>query len=171
MAASHQNRIHASVSAFQTAAEAFIASIERLTDDAATRAPQDGGWSAAQIGYHVATTNDFLANLLTGAVPKAVPAPAGFQENPKVFSAVPARVETFPALIPPADTSRADAIAKLRASVPQTVKAIESLTEDRAAKHVVEFPFGAISLYQLAEFIVGHVVRHQGQLQRATAGV
>jgi DinB superfamily len=171
MAQSHQNRIHASVSAFLSASEGMIAALERLNDTGATHTPAGGGWTAAQIGYHVATTNDFLAGILTGATPKAVAAPAGFQENPNVFSHVPAKITTFAVLEPPANVTRAQAISRLRESTAQAVKAIEGLNAERASGQVVEFPFGAISLYQLAEFLGGHVVRHQGQLQRATASV
>ena len=171
MAQVHQNRIHASVSAFLSASERMIAALERLNDAAAAHAPAGGGWTAAQIGYHVATTTDFLTGILTGAIPKAVPAPAGFQENATVFSQLPEKVTTFEALVPPASATRAQAIAKLRESTARTVKAIEELSAECASGQIVEFPFGAISLYQLAEFIGGHVVRHQAQLQRATAGV
>jgi hypothetical protein len=171
MAQSHQNRIHASVSAFVSASEGLIAALERLNDGAATHAPACGGWNAAQIAHHVAVTNDFLAGILTGAIPKAVSAPAGFQENPDVFAHLPSKVTTFPALEPPAGVTRAEAIAKLRESTAQAAKAIEGLSADRASGHVVEFPFGAISLYQLSEFIGGHVVRHQAQLQRSIASV
>ena len=171
MARSHQNRIHASVSAFLSASEAMIAALERLNDAAASQSPASGGWSAAQIGYHVATTNDFLAGILIGVIPKAVPAPAGFVEKADLFSQLPTKITTFEALEPPANVTRTQAIAKLRESTAQAVKAIEGLSAERASGHVVEFPFGAISLYQLAEFIDGHVVRHQAQLQRAPASV
>lgn len=171
MAQSHQNRIHAGVSAFLSASEGLTAAVERLNDAAAAHTPAGGGWNAAQIGYHVAITNDFLAGILTGAIPKAVPAPAGFQENLNVFAQVPSKVTTYPALEPPAGVARAQAIAKLRESTARAVKAIETLSADRASGQVVEFPFGAISLYQLSEFLGGHVVRHQAQLQRATASV
>jgi len=149
----------------------MIAALERLNDAAAMHTPAGGGWTAAQIGYHVATTNDFLGGILTGAIPKAVAPPAGFQENPNVFSQLPTKVTTFAALEPPANVTRAQAISKLRESTAQTVKAIEGLNAERASGQVVEFPFGKISLYQLAEFIGGHVVRHHAQFQRATASV
>jgi len=96
MAQTHQNRIHASVSAFQSASDDMIAALERLSDEAAARVPEDGGWNPAQIGYHVAATNDFIAGVLTGTIPIAVPAPPDFVENPEVFKRVPARIETFP---------------------------------------------------------------------------
>lgn len=170
MAQSHQNRVHASVSAFKTANDALIGALERLNDEAATRSPQAGGWTAAQIGCHVAITNDFLAGVLTGAVPVAIQAPAGFAENPDVFKNVPTKIDTFPQLHPPTAATRADAIATLRKSAGNTVKAIESLDPERATKYCVQFPMGMLSMYQLADFVAGHVVRHQQQLQRATAG-
>jgi hypothetical protein len=170
MAQSHQNRIHASVSAFQSASEGLIASLERLNDDVATRAPRDGGWNAAQIGYHVATTNEFLSGLLDGSVPSAIPAPAGFVENPGIFNSFPSKIETFPQLQPPPTVTRADAIDKLRRSTSTTVQAIESLTAERAGGYCVQFPVGQLSMYQVADFIGGHVVRHQKQLERATQG-
>jgi DinB superfamily len=169
MAQSHQNRIHASVSAFQSASEQLIAALERLNDELATRPPGDGGWNAAQIGYHVATTNEFLSGLLSGAVPGAVPVPDGFAENPAIFNNVPAKIETYPQLQPPAGVTRADAIERLRVTMGTTVQAIESLTADRAGAFTVPFPMGHLSMYQVADFIGGHVIRHQKQLQRATA--
>ena len=170
MAQSHQNRIHASVSAFQSASEQLIAALERLNDDVATRAPQAGGWNAAQIGYHVATTNEFLSGMLSGAVPTAVPAPAGFAENPGVFNNIPSKIETFPQLQPPPSVTRAEAIEKLRRSTSSTVQAIESLSAERAGGYCVQFPIGQLSMYQVADFIGGHVVRHQKQLERAAQG-
>lgn len=171
MAHSHQDRIHASVTAFLTASEGLIAALDRLNDAAATHTPPGGGWTPAQIGYHVAITNEFLVGILTGVIPKAFPAPAGFQENPTVFSALPAKVTTFSSLEPPADVTRPQAMARLRESTAVAVKAIESLTPERASGQVVQFPFGAISLYQLSEFLGRHVLRHEAQLQRAAAGV
>ena len=171
MAQSHQNRIHATVSAFLSASERMIAAMERLNDAAAVHIPETGGWSAAQIGYHVASTNEYLAGILTGAIPRSRPAPDGFQENPHVFSGLPSKIKTFPSLEPPADATRAQAAAKLHDSTTRVVQAIEGLTAERAAGEVIDFPFGVISLYQLAEFLTRHVLRHETQLQRATASV
>src|SRR4026209_417256 len=110
MAPSHQKRTHENVSAFRSVSEAMIAVLERSNDAAATHAPADGAWTAAQIGYHVAITADFLAGSLTGSIPKSVPAPSGFQENPNVFAGVPAKITTFEALEPPAGMTRAEAV-------------------------------------------------------------
>lgn len=171
MAQSHQNRIHATVSAFLSASEGMIAAMERLNDAAAVHVPPSGGWNAAQIGCHVASANDYLAGILAGAIPRSRPAPDGFRENPHVFSGLPATIKTFPSLEPPADATREQAVAKLRDSTARVVQAIEGLTAERAAGEVIDFPFGVISLYQLAEFLTRHVQRHEAQLQRAMASV
>jgi uncharacterized damage-inducible protein DinB len=155
----------------QTASEAMVAALERLSDDASIRKPQDGGWNAAQVGCHVATTNGFLAGLITGTIPRAEPAPAGFEEDAALFGKLPEKITTFPALEPPAAATRADAITNLRASTADAIKAIESMTPERATGYCVQFPMGPMSLYQIADFIGGHAVRHHAQLQRAAAGV
>lgn len=171
MTASRQNRIHASATAFQTASDALVSSLEGLSDEAARRTPTGGGWTPAQIGWHVAATSDLLAGMLTGDIPGAVPAPPDFSENPAIFTTVPSKVETFPVLQPPASAERVPAIAKLKASAAATVKVIEALQADRASGHVVQLSFGHLSLYQLCEFIAAHVARHQAQLDRAIAEV
>jgi hypothetical protein len=167
----HKDRIQSSVSNFRSAMEGMIAALERLSDEAAGRKPADGGWTAAQIGVHVAITNELLGGAITGTVPMAKAVPADFVENPNVWSNVPSKVQTFPQLDPPPSPSRTEAIARLRASIPGVVKALEGLTEDRAKAHCVTFPFGDLSMYQFSDFVAGHVTRHNAQIQRATAGV
>jgi hypothetical protein len=167
----HEDRIQHSITNFRTAMDAIIATLERLSDEAAARKPADGGWSAAQIGAHVAISNDLLAGAVTGTVPMARAVPADFVENPNVWSNVPSKVRTFPQLDPPPSPTRTEAIASLRASIPRVITAIEGMSEERAGTHCVTFPFGDLSMYQFADFVGGHVTRHDGQIQRATAAV
>ena len=46
------------------------------------------------------------------------------------------------------------------------VEAIESLSDDRGRNFVVDFPFGALNLYQVAEWVGKHAMRHRAQLTR-----
>lgn len=161
----HQQTMERKIDAFNAAMEQFIRTLEGAHD--ATRAPKPGGWNAAQIGWHVAKSNHLLSGALTGAVPMAQPLPAEFQEDPFIFSKVPAKIQTFPQLEPPADVSAAAALADLRASIGPTIAAFRALTEERARAHVVQFPMGPLTMYQFADFTVGHVSRHQQQLERA----
>lgn len=41
------------------------------------------------------------------------------------------------------------------------------MTENRASGHYVQLPMGSMTMYQFADFSVGHVTRHQNQLDRA----
>ena len=169
MSTSDSTRIQASATAFKTAADAFVAELERLTDDSAAVQPKDGGWTPAQIGMHLALSNELFAGVLTGAVPMAQPAAAGFVEDAQVFARVPNKVTTFPSLEPPAGVTRGEALERLRLANRQLLAAIESLAVARAKGQCVQLPFGLVSLHQFAEFTGAHMIRHTAQLQRALA--
>jgi uncharacterized tellurite resistance protein B-like protein/uncharacterized damage-inducible protein DinB len=163
-APSHADRIAAAVRSFKEAHEAFIAALEAI--DQPERVPQGGGWTASQIAWHLADTNLHVAGLLTGRAPGTKLTP-GFAEDPSAFAKIPERVPTpIPDVHPPATVTRADAIARLRASKAPTMQAIESLTEQRGRNVTVDLPFGTINLYQLAEWAGAHATRHRGQLTR-----
>jgi hypothetical protein len=168
---SHQERISAQQAGFTAAVSDLERAVEQLDEAVATRTPDEGGWSAAQIAWHVGETNELLAAVLSGDAPMATPAPEGFTENPAVFSGVPAKVQTFPQLMPPDGVTRADGLAKLRGSVPPYLGVLQGLAPERAAGFCVDFPFGKLSLYQIADFAAAHVTRHLQQVQRASAGV
>lgn len=166
MADQHAARIRTAADAFKRASDAFIATLEALDDDSASRISADGGWSPAQVGWHVGESNRLTAAMLLGDLAGARRTD-GFVEDPAVFSRIPAKAETpIPALNPPAGVTRDDALTKLRWSVAPMLKAIETLTPDRGANYTVKFPFGVINLYQFAEFAGVHVGRHQKQLER-----
>ena len=138
--------------------------------DAAEQFPQDEGWSAAQIGCHVAMVNDSLAAVLTGEKDMAQPAPADFVESfdPR---AMPPKLKTPAALEPPEVIGIDAALARLRASGHHMSKAIASLTGERGSRYCVTMPFGTLSLFELAEFAAAHVARHVAQVQRTVGKV
>jgi hypothetical protein len=167
--AAHDDRIRAIRTSFDQALDQLTAHLDALDDHAATKQPADG-WSAAQIGWHVALTNDFLSGVLGGGVPDMiVPKPEGFVEQLATMP-FPDRVKTFPALEPPADASRAEASARLRASGETFTRALASASPERCATSCVQMPFGAVfSLYELGEFMGAHIERHIGQFDRTLA--
>jgi hypothetical protein len=161
----------ASILARFTAAHHSLSSeLRDVSAEAAEHEPSGGGWTPAQIGCHVAMTNEWVAGVLTGAMPGAHAAPAGFTEsfNP---TALPAKVKTFPTLEPPPVVSLEAALERLRTSGQQLSKAIASLTPERGAGQCVTLPFGTLSLFELADFSTGHVLRHVAQLERTVASV
>lgn len=155
---------------FTAAHHSLLSALRDVPADAAEQEPSDGGWTAAQIGCHVAMTNEWVAGILTGAIPGAQPAPPGFTEsfNP---SGMPAKIKTFPTLEPPAVVGLEAALERLRTSGHHLSKAIASLTAERGAGHCVSLPFGTLSLFELADFSTGHVLRHTAQVERTAARV
>lgn len=124
------------------------------------------GWSAAQIGWHVALTNDLIAGVLKGDSPMAQPAPPDFRESFDPAS-MPPRVKTMPALEPPQIIGLDAAVERLRTSAHHMAKAIASLTPERGTGYCVSLPFGTLSLFELADFSAAHAARHATQLRRA----
>jgi hypothetical protein len=156
------------LAAFNAAHSSLVGKLRELPAETAEYRPADEAWSPAQIGYHVAVTNDWIAGVLDGSTPGAQPAPPGFTET---FNAktLPARLKTFASLEPPSVVSAEVALEKLRAAGHRLSRAIASLTAERGSGQCVTLPFGTLSLFELAQFTTAHVVRHVGQVERTTA--
>jgi len=151
---------------FNSAHNQFIGKLRELPPDAIEHQPPDG-WTAAQVGCHVALANEWTAAVLLGQTPLAQPAPPGFVERFSP-SAVPWNTKTFP-LDPPQVVSADNAIERLRTSGHHLAKAVASLTQERGSKYCVTLPWGTLSLFELAEFAVAHVARHAAQIDRAVS--
>jgi len=151
---------------FNSAHNDLIWKLRDCAFDTAEHLPADGeSWSAAQIGCHVAITNDFVAAILTGERPMAQPAPADFQESFNL-AAVPPKIKTLAALEPPGVIGIDAAIERLKSSAHHMSKAIAGLTTERGTAYCVAMPFGTLSLFELADFTAAHVARHAAQVQR-----
>jgi hypothetical protein len=151
---------------FNAAHTSLVNRLREMPPGAAEHRPESDSWSPAQIGCHVALSNELIAGILTGSTPMAQPAPPGFTEKFNA-SAIPAKLKTFPNLEPPHPVSRDAALERLRASGQHMSKAIASLTPTRGTGYTVTLPFGTMSLYELADFSAAHVMRHCHQLDRA----
>jgi hypothetical protein len=160
----HSERINGIVIGISAAQARFSEAFKSTSDAAALLPGPHGGWSAAEIAMHVAITNEWIAGVLNGEIQAAQPAPAGFTENWNAI-VIPARAQTFPALVPPVGVTRQQALNRLGNADAQVVQAARELDEARAL-HVVMLPFGTLSLYQIAEFASMHTNRHLEQLHR-----
>ena len=103
------DRAAAILDRFNVEQRALVARLRDMPADAAEHASPDGGWSAAQSGWHVARTKAWAAAVLLGD---------------KIGK---------PACTPPDRPSRDAALMRLRASGQQVAKAIAALSADRAA--------------------------------------
>ena len=154
--------------AFADANQRLIERLRGAEDSAAERCA--GGWSAAQIGWHVAAVTTRFAGMISGEIPAAQPLEAGFRARvwTDVAAAIPDRLEAPAAVAPPGSVGRADAVAALEVSGERMARALDALTEARGNGMGVVHPIvGAISVHQIAEWATAHVIRHNRQAKRA----
>ena len=157
---------------FASANERLVKRLRQADDAAAERAPL-GHWSAAQIGWHVASVNTRFAALIAGDVPAAKPLPDDFVEKPwaAIASEMPEKLQAPAAAVPPPVVHKKDAVAALEASGLKMARAFDTLTPERGARIGVTNPLvGTINLYQVGEWAAAHVARHNAQAKRMLGG-
>lgn len=153
--------------------EAHDRLVKRLSEapaDAAERAPADGGWSAAQIGWHVAAVDASFAGLLSGERPGAQPLPEGAQEKSwaEILQAMPAKIEAGKRVQPPADVRRDDVLTLLADASARFDAALAGLDEARGSRYAITHPaIGTVCLRQFGDWATAHTIRHNAQAKRA----
>lgn len=170
--AEHLARVRHLRESFAAANEHLVKRLRAASDEAAER-PRGHGWSAAQIGWHVASVNTRFAALIAGDVAAARPLDSSFVERPwaTIAASIPPRLQAAAASQPSGPVSRHDAIAALEASAVKMARAFDTLTPERGGRIGVTNPLvGTINLYQVGEWAVSHVSRHDAQAERALIG-
>jgi uncharacterized damage-inducible protein DinB len=153
--------------------EAHDRLVKRLTEapaDAAERAPADGGWSAAQIGWHVAAVDASFAGLISGERPGAQPLAEGVAERPwaEVLQGIPGRIEAGKRVQPPPDARRDDVLALLAEASAKFDAALAALDEARGSRYAINHPaIGTVCLRQFGDWATAHTIRHNAQAKRA----
>ena len=164
----HYARVRHLREAFAEANERLVVRLRRVSDEAAERAPGDG-WSAAQIGWHVAKATTRFAGLVSGDTPGTQRLAADFRARPwaEVAAAIPGRLQASGSLQPPRGVRRSDAIAELEASAMRMARAFDALTPERGGGFGLAHPItGPITVYQIGEWATAHVIRHNRQAKR-----
>lgn len=169
----HPARVRRLREAFVEANGRLIARLRKAEDAAAAR-EAGGAWSAAQIGWHVATVTTRFAGMIAGDIAGAQPLPEGFRERPwdEIAAAIPPRATASASVTPPPGVTRADAVAGLEASGTKMAQAFDGLTASRGGRMGVTHPLvGTISVYQLGEWATAHIKRHNRQAKATLGGV
>lgn len=166
----HLARVRQMRAAFAEANERLVARLRRATDEAAT-ASVAGGWTAAQIGWHVATVTNRFAGLISGEIRGVAQLADSFVERPwqEIAAAIPTRLTAPDAFAPPPAVTRHDAISALEGAGMRMARAFDSITPERGSTTGISSPIvgGAISVYQIGEWATAHVIRHNRQAKRA----
>ncbi len=168
MTEAHADRIARMRRAYDEAHGRFVARLQRVSTDAAEKVPADGGWSAAQIAWHVAKVDSAFADLISGVL-QTPPLPADFRERPwaDLASEIPSKLQASGSVLPPPDVRRDAALASLAASARKVDAALEALTPERGSGFGVSHrAVGTISLYQVGDWAVAHTIRHNAQAKR-----
>ena len=156
----------------QSYGEAHARLVKRLTDapaDAVERAPVDGGWSAAQIGWHVAAVDTSFAGLVSGEQPGAKPLPEGVPEKPwpEIVKGMPEKLEAGKRVQPPATVARDEVLRALAEAAAKMDAALASLDESRGAGQAITHPVvGTVTLRQIGDWATAHTIRHNAQAKR-----
>ena len=168
--ARHFERLRHIRESFAEANERLVARLRRVEHGAAERGPDGGGWSAAQIGWHVAAVTTRFANLVSGDAAGVQPLPADFVERDwtTIGGTIPARLQAPRSAEPPPRVTRDEAVAALEASGVRLARALDLVTAERGAGFGVSSPIvgGTINVYQIAEWATAHVIRHNRQAKR-----
>jgi uncharacterized damage-inducible protein DinB len=169
MSESHSDRIARVRTAYREAHARFV---KRLTDaapDAVERAPAGGGWSAAQIGWHVAAVDATFAGLVSGENPGAKPLADGAAETPwsELVQAIPEKLEAGKRVQPPADVRKEDVLKALADAATKLDAALAGLDGERGARFAITHPaIGTITLGQFGDWATAHTIRHNAQAKR-----
>ena len=169
----HTTRIAQLRESFVEANQRLLARLREASDDAAECAA-GSGWSASQIGWHVAAVTTRFAGMISGEVAAASPVGGAFRERAwtEVAASIPDHLEAPAALQPPAQVRRADAVAALEAAGARMALALDALTADRAeGMGITHTIVGAISVYQIGEWATAHIIRHNRQAKRVLGQV
>ncbi len=164
----HLARVRHLREAFASANERLVARLRGASDEAAERHNPDG-WSAAQIGWHVATVSTRFAAMIAGDITGPQPLPESFQERrwEEIAASIPDRLQAPSAVHPPPTVKRTEAVAALEASGTKMARAFDVLTCERGGRMGISHAaVGTINVYQLAEWATAHIARHNKQAKR-----
>jgi hypothetical protein len=169
----HAERIADLTSAFNDSMSRLLARLDAATPEQLTKSPDGGGWSPAEIAWHVGVINEAFAGLIDGSIPRARQAPEGFVETPwkDIASQVPVKLEAPVQFHPPAGVSAEDALSKLRGSQQRMVDALAGLEESRSGLTVKSTVGTPVTLYQVGNWATAHVARHNARIKELLATV
>ena len=165
---SHTERIARVRTAYREAHARFVKRLTEAPADAAERVPADGGWSAAQIGWHVAAVDSAFAALVSGERPGAQPLPDGASEKPwaEIVKGMPEKIEAGKRVQPPAEVRRDEALAALAGAAEKLDAALAALDPERARLAITHPALGTITLGQFGDWATAHTARHNAQAKR-----
>jgi uncharacterized damage-inducible protein DinB len=169
MMETHKERIERTRAAYREAQARLVKRLRDAPVEAVERVPADGGWSAAQIGWHVAATDAWFAGAVSGDAPGAKPLPDGVEAKPwsEMADAMPSKFEAGKAICPQGEVRRDDALKRLSEASARLDAALAGLPEERGLRYAITHPVvGTVTLSQVGDWATAHTIRHDAQAKR-----
>ena len=164
---SHADRIARMRQAFGEAHGRFVARLQKVPAEVAERTPPAGGWSGAQIAWHVAAVDTVFAELISGTQASALPDDFRERAWTDLAAEIPPKLHASRGVTPPDGVRRDDVLPALAAAARKVDEALQGLTPDRGSRFgVTHRAVGTISLYQVGDWAVAHTIRHNAQAKR-----
>jgi len=168
----HADRMQRIRRHYREAHDRLVARLRGAEEDALQRPPADGGWSAAQIGWHVAAVDGLFAGLVSGAIPGAKELEPGAAVRPwqEIAAGIPDKLDANKRVQPPPAVPRDQLLEALEAAADRMDAALASLSEERGARFALAHPvIGIVPLAYVGEWATAHVIRHNAQAKRTLA--
>jgi DinB family protein len=152
--------------------QAFLKSIEGLSEAQWTFKAAPDRWSIAEVAEHITVSESFILPLVTAKIAKGPAMPAGATTMPttELMAALEDRTKKFQAPEPLQPTTKRwpsrDAMIKdFNAARDKTIAYVKTTADDlhgRGAEHPV---FKMLDGYQWIMLISGHAARHTAQIE------
>jgi len=161
----HAARVADQIARLDQTTGRFVARLARAGDRGQQAA---SGWTPAQIAEHVAMVNAAFAAMLDGSAPGATPPAEGFVERPfeDIIRGAPPRLDAPARVVPPVTVTMPDAVEHLRLSTEKLRTAISRLTPERSTYCFTHRALGTMTLAQVGDFAIAHMIRHNQQAKR-----
>lgn len=166
---SHSEKIARVRQAYKEAHARFVKRLTEAPPDAVEGTPEDGGWSAAQIGWHVAAVDTTFAGLISGELPGAKELPDGVAVKPwsDIVAGIPEKLEAGKRVQPPPGVRRDDMLQALSVAEAKLDAALSGLPEDRGLRYAITHPvIGTVTIGDIGDWAVAHTIRHNAQAKR-----
>jgi uncharacterized damage-inducible protein DinB len=171
-AETHADRMQRIRRRYREAHDRLVARLREAHEDAVQRPPADGGWSPAQIGWHVAAVDGLFAALMSGEIPgaKELQPGAATRPWPEIAAGIPDKLEANKRVQPPPAVPRDQVLEALAAAADRMDAALAALSEERGERFAITHPvIGIVPLAHIGEWATSHVIRHNAQAKRALA--
>ena len=149
--------------------DAFLKSIEGLSEAQWKYKAAPDRWSIAEVAEHIALSEDTIFGMITTKMLQAPPPTGPRASDEKVMAGVTDRTQKFqaPEQLKPVNkwANREDLVKAFNASRAKSIDWVKTTTEDLRAHATPHPAFGSMDAHQWVLLLAGHSGRHTLQIE------